>query len=173
MKSRKKQLIFVLLISVLLGIIFIISGYSFSINFFDFLLVGIIIIVSVILFVVYFKKRILKIIITVLIIVGFSAIAYPLFLFAVFSSDSEVKHIESWRVDNYEIELINRQDWAGPSHYVYSLRKKLAFGVLEKTIAKEYPGQFLSEDCIVQFRERVYPQKLLFQFDKCSETLTK
>ena len=171
MTSQKKNILLIYASVAALGLILLISGYSFSIDLFDYLLVGTLILTPVIFLIIYLKKMIVRIVVSLLFLFVFCFVAYIIMVGAAFSSTHQ-ECIKTWKVKSYRIELTYRQAWAGPPYYQYDLKRVFLFGIFDKTIYQNNPGMALKDTCIIEFPEHGR-RNTVYRFDQCKETLEK
>jgi hypothetical protein len=170
--SSKKLLLSYLTVCII-GIVFLLTGYSFTIDILDYTIIGIIILYPIGRF---FLSRIsikIKVITALAAIIGICFIAWKVMVFIAFSTAGEKRKVQEWNVDGYRIVLTKRLDWAGPPYYRYDLSRTRVFGLITKTLAYSYPGTELTDSCTIHFKEDFDYGESLFEFDKCSGNIRK
>lgn len=169
MSQQRKIALRIYMVLALVGLVLIIAGYSFSIDAFNYILVGVLILTPVIALIVYLKKRIVRIVVSVLFLVIFCFVGYVIMIWSAFSS-THPENVKTWETDGYRIELTHRQGWAGPPYYQYDLKRVFLFGIFEKTIDQYYPGMTLKDTCYIEFSKHD-GHKTVCRFDQCKGTI--
>lgn len=152
------------------------TGYSFTLDFLDYMLAGTIIIYPIVEFIRSSIKLSIKILVGVLMAVLVVFIVKSLVFVNAFGESKRA--ILNWRVDGYKIILTKRQGWAGPPYKQYDLIKCRFFGLISKTIAHEWVSDFdFREDpCKIQFSEEEEynpTAKFTYEFDSCAKIVKK
>lgn len=142
------------------------ASYSFAIDAFDYILVGTLILTPVVLLISYIRKKVIRIIVSILFLLFFCVIGYIILLWSAFSS-THPKLVKTWKVDDYTIELTNRQAWAGSSYYQFDLKSVILFGLIDKTI-DSYSCSSCKDNCIIEFVDQ---KKQIRVFNQCNGTL--
>lgn len=168
-----KQKIFLIYLVVLaFGIFLFLSGYSFSLEFLNYLLVSILIAYPIVQFYRPSLGVLVKIIASFLTLIIVGIVAYYLLHLLAFAS-GDVTVIKKWRTGGYIITLTKRIDWAGPPYCRYDLSRARFFGLIHKNIDYAYLGSELGSMCKVRFHERPTYKEAVIEFDKCANTIRR
>ena len=156
----------------LTGILFTLTGYSFTLDVLDYVLWGIILLFPIVQF---FRSGIpgwIKLITVLLVFIAAIFLGEGILVAIAFGRE-ESHTVQKWKLNGYSVTLSKRQGWAGPFYYRYDLAKNRLFGLINKTVAESYPGMELPGSCKIEFQKDIYNDKILFEFDHCQQRITK
>ncbi len=153
------------------GLTLLLTGYSFTWDILDYLTIAIIAVFPVVKFFSVLKPTWVKVTVSVFSLIGICIAGYYIIIYVAFYTAGDKEKMQNWSVDNFDIELTHRQDWAGPTYYRYDLKRTIIFGIFEKTLAQNYPGTNLSDTCIVDFKKFYNYGDPVYTFDKCEQTI--
>jgi len=164
-KSRRTEFTLIFLTSIIYLLARFVTGYSFSIDLLDNLVIGIIIILPIIYYLFYYLN-LYNLLIIVVVVIILSPFGYC-YLFA-YSLSSE-KKLDTYAIKNYRITEIEEEYWT-TTYYRYDLEKTVLFGFFGKKIAKSDRESQKSNICIMDFKS-LKNDKRIYQADKCKNTL--
>jgi len=150
------------------------TGYSFALDFLDWLLIAIIFLYPIIEFIKAPIKLWIKVLIALPIgILVFYSIKTIVFAIA-FGSESK-QMLRSWEVDEYKIILNKKQGWAGPPYKEYDLIKYRLWGLINKQVAYANYSDFDSPKdlCKILFQKDRVTNGITYEFDSCVKTIKK
>ena len=154
------------------GILFILTGYSFTLNVLDYVLWSIILLFPIVQF---FRSEIpgwIKLMTVFVLFIAACFLSYGIVVALAFGRE-ENHTVRKWKMNGYSVTLSRRQGWAGPSYYRYDLARNRFFGLINKTVAESYPGMELTDSCKIEFQKDIYTNKILFEFDHCQQRINK
>ena len=169
MKILKRNKLVIYLGLIVLALVFILTGYSFSFKPLDILLLIVIIVYPIVLLIRSSIKTWLKFV-TCLFIIALMIVVGANIVTAIAFGGSTHRTIQKWRIGRYKISLDERQDWVGPAYKQYKLWRYGFFGLVNKNIGI---GSENSESCVVKIKDDYNSLTVLFKFDKCQSTLEK
>jgi hypothetical protein len=164
----KKYVFIIYLGLLLLTLVFILTGYSFTFKPLNILLLLLVIVYPIVLLFRSSIKTWLKI------LAGLSIISLVILVCsgivtAIAFGGSKLRTIEKWRINNYKIVLTERQDWVGPAYKQYQLWRYRVFGLVNKSIGVGSENR--ENPCLINIKEEYNSNTILFKFDKCQSTL--
>lgn len=166
--NRTVQISFLILL--VIGLIFLITGYTFTNNAFNVALIAVIIIYPIALL--FFSQTQLwqKIVFSLIVSLLLLLSLWNLPVIIAFSN--ETKHtIKFWKIGSKRVLLEKRQGWAGPPYLKYQLKDYKIFGMFVKTIASGYPSSTYTDECKVTLTVNDYSNKPIYEFDSCEKKL--
>jgi len=152
-----------------IAVILLLTGYSFSWNSINYLLISIIIIYPIIKFYQTSIARWVKITMIVLLFSLIGLIVYYVLPFLAFAS-GDVKIIEKWQTKGYTMVLERRLDWAGPSYYKFVLHQEKLFGLFNKKIGDKSPETGVDFTCNITFSKTDF-RNFSIEYDTCKNTI--
>jgi predicted PurR-regulated permease PerM len=172
MKISKRIILIIYVILLLVGLILILTGYSFSFHPLNILLFLAIISYPIVRFIrssIYFWiKLILGLLLIITAILFGNSILYVLAF-----KESTIRNVQNWDIGNYQISLNEKQGWAGPPYLQYDLKRYHFFRLINKKIASGQSSENSIDPCKINFSKDLYSTKYIFQFDKCDLVLEK
>jgi len=160
-KSKRTEFTIIFLTSIICLLARFITGYSFSIDLLDNLVIGIIIILAIIYYF-FFYVNINSLLILAIVIIMLFPFGYGYLLTYFLTSE---KKLDTNAVKNYRITEIEEEYWT-TTYYRYDLEKTVLFGFFEKKIAKSDRQSQKSNTCIMDFQS-LKNDKRVYQVDKC------
>ena len=148
------------------------SDYTIANNFLNIILklyLTIFIIAAVILFFSKLPKPIALglVIVLILSLIIFLVIALPSLILGT-SGHSVVS--EKWSGNNFRVENVTGQDWAGPNYDNYILYKTKFAGLLKKEISL-IPTSLQTDTCLIKFIQYSKVDSTIYYFDNCKKEL--
>jgi hypothetical protein len=153
-----------------IGLLLLLTGYSFTFDLLNYLFAGIIIIYPVVQFFRSGLKTWMKVFISLGIVTCIVLIANSFFIAVAFGSEHK-ELVRDWQLGAYKVELNRKQGWAGPPYREYDLIRFRFFGMLKKDVAFGYPDHLLTDSCQVIELAKEHYESPVFEFDECKQEL--
>jgi hypothetical protein len=173
LKLPQNPILVIYLGLLLLGLTFGLTGYSFSFDPLNILLIIIVISYPILKFIRSAINSWLKIVIGLFLVISLILIFWNIPIMLAFGRESTLSTIQRWNFSNYKISLTKKQGWAGGPYLQYDLIRYRFFRLVNKTIAVGYPEQNQENSCRIRLKEDYYSDISLFEFDTCRLKLEK
>jgi hypothetical protein len=167
-----KKLLAIYISICIVAVALYLTGYSFSIDFLNYLMIAIILLYPIIKFIKAPTQLWLKILILILIAAPFFLVGRDVRMLLAFGSESTRK-LQEWKMDGYKIVLTERQGWSGGWYERYDLTRYKILGLINKTIAYGYPDANCPEavPCKINFETDEDRGNRKYEFDRCINSL--
>jgi hypothetical protein len=168
----RRAIIISYLVILFIGLLLLITGYSFTSKILNGFMLGIIMIYPTFRF---FYSKIpawAKVSTSFVVLVFLVLTCWNLPVLIAFSNES--KHpLQTWTLGGKKVVLERKQGWAGPPYLQYSLRDFRILGLFVKTIAHGYPDSESNESCKIELDGETDSGMKAYEFDKCNNELTR
>jgi hypothetical protein len=174
LKFFYKKLMVIYISICIAALVLYLSGYSFSIDFLDYLMIAIILLYPIVKFIKSPTQLWLKFLIVILVAAPFFLIGKDVLMILAFGSESTRK-VQEWKVDGYKIVLTERIGWSGGWYDRYDLTTYKVWGLINKTIAYGHMERDSvgTVSCMIQFASDDYDNHDKYEFNSCTKILKK